>query len=582
MPPVTSVTIVFDNNVTKVEIYADSNRTSLNATITTSGSSYNIIPQSTYYPKVYMSDGYIIDNVVSSYVTAIPTGDIIRNITNDTFDFVETQTGDTITITSKKATSQVSIDLTSLSGWGNVTDGEHNIQVVAKADGYRDSEKSTGVSFTKSSATVTLSAGTYRFNEEIAFEANVLYDENIVGKCNTLTDNNTYGEMVEFNNIYANSDDVNYELGIIIDDVKEIRYSTTRDYRWFYYIAGEDTSSSFEYHATDTTKLRTITIETDQQVSQEFKTWFDNNTTLQPAFTQVAVTLTNPFSSYISMNASNAPFGRISNMDKTKTYSIQLTIDYYKNDITYLTYNGTQWVANGTLINIKNQTETSIDLYKGISGGVTDSLFNVIALEGTTQASVSDFTGYTGTETMPDYICLIEGTLVTLANGKTKPIEEITYDDELLVWNFYDGKFDKAKPCWVTKPQIAHEYNLCKFSNGVEIGFVGQGGDIGYHRIYNDELKTFTHTGVKETPIGTHTFAQDGSKPTLIEQHIVNKQVRYYNVGTEKHINIFTNGILTSSRISNKYAIKDMKYIGNRLISEQEEKEYINKKLERC
>lgn len=451
MPPATSVTIEFDSNVIKVEIYADANRINLNTTITTSGSSYNIIPQSTYYPKVYMTDGYIIDEVVSTYGTSTVTGNIIRNVTNDTFDFVETSNGDTITITSKKSTSQVSIDLTTLSGWGNVADGSHNIQVVAKADGYKDSEKSAAVNFTKGSS-----------------------------------------------------------------------------------------------------------------------------------FTQVPVTLTNPFSSYISFNASNAPFGRISNMDKTKTYSIQLVLDYYKNDITYLTYNGTKWVTIGSLIIIKNQTETSVDLYKGISGGVTDSLFKVIALEGTTQASVSDFTGYTGTETMPDYICLIEGTLVTLADGTTKTIEDITYDDELLVWNFYDGKFDKAKPCWVTKPQIAHEYNLCKFSNGVEIGFVGQGGDIGYHRIYNDELKSFTHTGVKETSIGTHTFAQDSSKPTLIEQHIVNKQVKFYNVGTEKHINIFTNGILTSSRISNKYAIENMKYVGERLISEQEEQEYIKEKLKRC
>lgn len=352
--------------------------------------------------------------------------------------------------TTRQAVAKKSIDLTTLSGWGNVADGQHSIQVVAKADNYRDSEKSTAVSFTKGSA-----------------------------------------------------------------------------------------------------------------------------------FTQVPVTLTNPYSWGISYNASNAPFGRISNMDKTKVYSIN---DNFGTD--YLTYNGTKWVANSDSVNpitIKSQTETSVDLYIGITGGSTGGLHTVIALEGTTKADdLKYFTGYTGTETMPQYICLIEGTLVTLADGKTKPIEDITYDDELLVWNFYEGKFDKAKPCWVTKPQIANEYNLCKFSNGVEIGFVGQGGDIGYHRIYNDELKSFTHTGVKETPIGTHTFAQDGSKPTLIEQHIVNKQVRYYNVGTQKHINIFTNGILTSARISNKYAIKDMKYVGNRLISEQEEQEYINKTLKRC
>ena len=66
--------------------------------------------------------------------------------------------GSPITITSKKATSQVSIDLTSLSGWNNVSDGEHNIQVVAKADNYRDSEKSTAVSFTKGSGGKTLTS----------------------------------------------------------------------------------------------------------------------------------------------------------------------------------------------------------------------------------------------------------------------------------------------------------------------------------------------------------------------------------------------------------------------------------------
>lgn len=563
------ITMNYDSNVTSVD---DNDGT----VFTTSGETKHVFTTNTTYTfTVGMTQGYELDSVTSNY-------GYISKVSGNSFQFINRYDMTAIiTITTKKSTSQVSIDLTTLSGWNNVTSGEHDIQVVAKADNYRDSEKSTAVGFTKSVA-VTLSAGTYRFNEEIAFEANVSYDENIVGKCNTLTDNNTYGGQVEFNNIYAYSDDVNYNLGIIIGDVKEINYTTIGDYRWTYKIVGEDTSTSIEYHATDTTKLRTITIETDQQVSQEFKTWFDANTTAVGSFTQVPVTLTNPFSSYISMSASNAPFGRISNMDKTKIYSIQLTEEYFKTSITYLTYNGTQWVTNDSLINIKNQTETSVDLYKGLTGGSSDMLYNVIALEGTTQASVSDFTGYTGTETMPDYVCLIEGTLVTLADGTTKPIEDITYDDELLVWNFYDGKFDKAKPCWVTKPQVAHEYNLCKFSNGVEIGFVGQGGDIGYHRIYNDELKSFTHTGVKETPIGTHTFAQDGSNPTLVEQHIVNKQVRFYNIGTKKHINIFTNGILTSSRISNKYAIENMKYVGKQLISDEYEQEYIREKLKRC
>lgn len=62
------------------------------------------------------------------------------------------------------ATSQVSIDLTTLSGWGNVADGQHSIQVVAKADGYRDSEPSAAVSVTKGAEQDELS-GTWVFND---------------------------------------------------------------------------------------------------------------------------------------------------------------------------------------------------------------------------------------------------------------------------------------------------------------------------------------------------------------------------------------------------------------------------------
>lgn len=170
--------------------------------------------------------------------------------------------------------------------------------------------------------------------------------------------------------------------------------------------------------------------------------------------------------------------------------------------------------------------------------------------------------------------CLIEGTQITLADGSTKAVENITYDDELLVWNFYAGRFDKAKPTWIKVAEVAPRYNLVKFSNGSEVGFVGAGGEKGYHRIFNKEAGAFTHTGCKETPNGTTTFAQDGTFPTVVSQEVVEKEVKFYNVITDKHYNLFANGILTSCRLSNKYHIEDMKYIGEPVIHEQEEKEY--------
>lgn len=173
--------------------------------------------------------------------------------------------------------------------------------------------------------------------------------------------------------------------------------------------------------------------------------------------------------------------------------------------------------------------------------------------------------------------CMIEGTQITLADGTTKAIEDITYDDELLVWNFYEGKFDSAKPAWIKVAETTPRYNLVKFSNGAEVGFAGPGGDIGYHRVFNKEAKAFTHTGVVDTPNGTTTFAQDGSYPTVVSQEVIEKPVKYYNVITENHYNLFANGILTSCKLSNEYMIENMRYVGERLITDEQIKVYFDK-----
>lgn len=173
--------------------------------------------------------------------------------------------------------------------------------------------------------------------------------------------------------------------------------------------------------------------------------------------------------------------------------------------------------------------------------------------------------------------CIIENTKITLADGSTKAIEDITYDDELLVWNFYDGKLDTAKPTWIKVAGVASRYNLVKFSNGSEVGFVGAGDEKGYHRIFNKEAGAFTHTGCKDTPNGTTTFAQDEIFPTVISQEVVEKEVKFYNVITDKHYNLFANGILTSCRLSNKYRIENMKYVGEKLISDEQEKAYFKR-----
>lgn len=255
-------------------------------------------------------------------------------------------------------------------------------------------------------------------------------------------------------------------------------------------------------------------------------------------------------------------------------YNVTVTAGQYNFDI----YDGQS--ASGTYLGNTNDSGGSITVVctSGYLYFSTNDPGDITSVTGGVTIVNSYTVKVTGDGTVSaSYSCMIEGTQITLANGSTKAIEDITYNDELLVWNFYDGKFDKAKPSWIKVVETAPKYNLVKFSNGSEVGFVGPGGDIGYHRVFNKEAKAFTHTGVKDTPNGTTTFAQDGTFPTVVSQEVVEKEVKFYNVITDKHYNIFANGILTSCKLSNKYHIEDMRYVGEKLISDEQEKAYFER-----
>ncbi len=150
--------------------------------------------------------------------------------------------------------------------------------------------------------------------------------------------------------------------------------------------------------------------------------------------------------------------------------------------------------------------------------------------------------------------CLAEGTKIKLNNNSYKNIEDIIYDDELLVWDFDLGVFESAKPIWIKKPQKTHSYNRLEFSDGTILKTIGQ------HRIFNVERGEFTYPMTNNTPVGTTTFNSNGNIVTLISKEVVNEEVNFYNIMTDKHINLFAEDILTSSRYNNLYPIVDMKF----------------------
>lgn len=167
-------------------------------------------------------------------------------------------------------------------------------------------------------------------------------------------------------------------------------------------------------------------------------------------------------------------------------------------------------------------------------------------------------TGYGSQLVGEAYLCFVEGTLVTLANGDQKPIEEITYDDSLLVWNFDDGKFDSAMPLWICEPFVLPHHRLMKFSNGAELSVAAF--DKG-HRIFNMQKNSFTNLNTDDTPFGTTTLSDANEIVTLVDSELVEERAVFYNVITHTHINIFANSILTSCKLNNIYPISNMKFV---------------------
>jgi hypothetical protein len=156
------------------------------------------------------------------------------------------------------------------------------------------------------------------------------------------------------------------------------------------------------------------------------------------------------------------------------------------------------------------------------------------------------------------FICFIQGTQITLSNGSQKSIEDIDYEDHLLVWNFDEGRFDEAQPVWIAKEFFMPSYRMMKFNDGSELGTID---GIEGHAIFNMQCSKFTYLNSDETPIHTTTFNQQQEEIELVGSETIKDKIGFYNIITNSHINLFANGILTSSKLNNLYPINDMKFV---------------------
>lgn len=174
------------------------------------------------------------------------------------------------------------------------------------------------------------------------------------------------------------------------------------------------------------------------------------------------------------------------------------------------------------------------------------------------------------------YPCFVEGTQISLANGTTKAVEDITMSDNLLVWDFYEGKQSCAKPMWIMPKKEANYYFKVTLSDDTVLNLVGYkiNGGSRSHRLYNVEQNAFLYP--QDFAEGEHTINEFGELLTIKSIECIEETVNYYNIITDTHYNLYAENILTSCRLSNRYGIVDMKYNKDDVrITEDEVEAYI-------
>lgn len=216
-------------------------------------------------------------------------------------------------------------------------------------------------------------------------------------------------------------------------------------------------------------------------------------------------------------------------------------------------------ISGGEAWVVSAEPASSFDLTNNTSGSHTAGFILSIPVTGN------------GTLYMKDsVICLVEGTLVTLANGNKKAIEDISYDDDILVYDFYDSKTSVAKPFWIAEPLNATFYYKTELSNGTVLKNAGPYG----HRMFNYTKQSFMYP--KDFEKNDVVLLENGKTATIVSNEIVHEKVKVYNVITDTHYNLYAENVLTSCRLSNVYPIQNMKYdTTTKLMSDKEIDEYM-------
>ncbi len=138
--------------------------------------------------------------------------------------------------------------------------------------------------------------------------------------------------------------------------------------------------------------------------------------------------------------------------------------------------------------------------------------------------------------------CLIEGTLITMADGTVKPVEEIVAGDLLLVFNHETGEYDVSFVLFNDAEKLDNYAVIyLEFSNGKTIGVVSE------HGFFDLDLNKYVYIDYSNYQdfIGHHFYSMDSEDVVLTNSYITYEEIRVYSPVTAFELNYFTEGMLS-------------------------------------
>lgn len=169
--------------------------------------------------------------------------------------------------------------------------------------------------------------------------------------------------------------------------------------------------------------------------------------------------------------------------------------------------------------------------------------------------------------------CVAGGSKITLADGTTKNIEDLTRDDMLIGWDFVTGKYVSvpASILWNHGKYLTNVINL-KFSDGTIIRVVEEHGffDIGensYVFINESNYESYLHHTFVKTTYVNGTFINESFE--LIDAYITEETIGVYSLQTAYTINFVVDGALSITPMATDALISYFE-MGDNLMYDQE------------